>query len=301
MEFRQLEAFIAVVDWQSFSEAAKRLCLTQPTISSHIQNLEKELKTKLIIRTTKNISITKEGEYFYNHALSILKLRQKALEDFTLKDSNKINLGASTIPSTYFLPHLITSYRKKNPKVCFKVWSSDSLKVIEKILEGSLDLGLVGTKTRENQYVFEPFFQDELVIATPSTPYYQELAIKKVKLEELLKEPFIMREDSSGTKKETLRFLKKTGIDHLESQLNIVAYLNDPIAIKKSIAKGLGVSIISGKSAENLKKRKEILTFSLGKYGYFRKLYLVYLKNKIHSKIISNFINFIKDNSNNIS
>lgn len=83
MEFKQLEAFVAVVDYGSFSEAARKLYLTQPTISAHVRSLEEELHTKLIIRTTKKTTITTKGYQLYDSAVRMLEIRNNLLENFT--------------------------------------------------------------------------------------------------------------------------------------------------------------------------------------------------------------------------
>ena len=83
MEFKQLEAFAAVVEWNSFSEAARRIYLTQPTISSHIRALETELNTTLLNRTTKHIEVTEEGQYLYEETQKILQLRSRIYEHFS--------------------------------------------------------------------------------------------------------------------------------------------------------------------------------------------------------------------------
>ena len=112
MDFKQLEAFAAVVDYGSFSEAARRLYLTQPTISSHIRTLEKELGAKLIIRTTKKITVTAKGYQFYESAVRILHIRNHLLESFAESPKRMIDLGVSTIPSSYLLPELLAAFGK---------------------------------------------------------------------------------------------------------------------------------------------------------------------------------------------
>ena len=107
MEFKQLEAFVAVVDYGSFSEAARRLYLTQPTISAHIRSLEDELHMKLIIRTTKKTTITAKGYQLYDSAVRMLEIRNNLLENFTGAHKHMIDLAASTIPSSYLLPELL--------------------------------------------------------------------------------------------------------------------------------------------------------------------------------------------------
>ena len=106
MEFKQLEAFVAVVDYKSFSEAAKHLYLTQPTISSHIQALEKELNSRLLIRTTKQMKVTDRGMQLYECAVHMLNMRDQITDEFVGNKWKLIDVSASTIPSSYLLPEL---------------------------------------------------------------------------------------------------------------------------------------------------------------------------------------------------
>ena len=126
MEFKQLEAFVAVVDYGSFSEAARKLYLTQPTISAHVRSLEEELHTKLIIRTTKKTTITTKGYQLYDSAVRMLEIRNNLLENFTGVQKHMIDLAASTIPSSYLLPEILAAYGKTHPDTYFHSIQTDS-------------------------------------------------------------------------------------------------------------------------------------------------------------------------------
>ena len=128
MDFKQLEAFVAVVDYGSFSEAARRLYLTQPTISAHIRALEKELTVRLLIRTTKKITVTAKGYQLYDSAVRMLHIRDNLLEDFTEPRKHIIDLGVSTIPSSYLLPELLAAFGKRYPDVYFILFSPTARK-----------------------------------------------------------------------------------------------------------------------------------------------------------------------------
>lgn len=291
MEFKQLEAFASVVEWNSFSEAAKRMYLTQPTISSHIRSLEEELNTTLLIRTTKHLEVTAEGEYLYKEAKKILKLRQQVYSTFSQNQSCNIRLGASTIPGIYLLPNVLSVFQKKYPVQHFELWQSDSLGVMKELKEGNLDLGLIGTKTNDSDYIFIPFAKDELVIATPATSYYKELQQENADVYRLMKEPIILRENNSGTRKEATLFLERMNVD--PSTLNIVAQMNDQEMIKSSIKKGLGISIMSGYSVAEEEKNGSLLVFHLGELSSYRNLYIVYEKKKTLPKHIEQFVNLV--------
>ena len=247
MEFKQLEAFVAVVDYGSFSEAARRLYLTQPTISAHIRSLEDELHMKLIIRTTKKTTITAKGYQLYDSAVRMLDIRNNLLENFT---------GAHK--------HMI-------------------------------DLALVGQNTRDESCVFIPFCHDELIIATPVTDHYLALKDRETPaiFHDFLKDPIILREKGSGTKKEMDLFLERTGIT--TGNLNVIARMNDLESIKKSIVNGLGISILSSRSVNDLQRTKQILVFPLEEAAHKRSFYIVYSKNRILKPHVKQFVQFVRD------
>ena len=297
MEFKQLEAFVAVVDYGSFSEAARRLYLTQPTISAHIRSLEDELHMKLIIRTTKKTTVTAKGYQLYDSAVRMLDIRNNLLENFTGAHKHMIDLAASTIPSSYLLPELLAAFGKAHPDVYFHSVQSDSAESISRVLDGTVDLALVGQNTRDESCVFLPFCYDELVLATPVTDrylsLYSHLPDEPVSFRDFAKDPIIIREKGSGTKKEIDLFLEKNGI--IPGNLNVVARMNDLESIKKSIVNGLGISILSSRSVTDLQKTKQILVFPLGEPTHKRSFYIVYSKNRILKPHVKQFIQFVRD------
>ena len=293
MEFNQLEAFVAVVDYGSFSEAARKLYLTQPTISTHIRSLEEELHTRLIIRTTKKLTITPKGYQLYDSAVRMLDIRNNLFENFTGSKKQIIDLAASTIPSSYLLPELMAGFGRMYPDVYFHSWQTDSAGAISRVLDGSVDLALTGQNTGDDSCIFIPFCQDDMVIATPVNDHYLQLKGRPVTFSDFLKDPIIIRERGSGTKKEMDIFLENAGIE--PSSLNVVARMNDLESIKKSIVNGLGISILSARSAVDLKKTKQILLFPLEGTAHKRSFYIVCSKNRILKAHVRQFIQYVKN------
>lgn len=293
MEFKQLEAFVAVVDYGSFSEAARKLYLTQPTISTHIRSLEEELHTRLIIRTTKKLTITPKGYQLYDSAVRMLDIRNNLFENFTGSKKQIIDLAASTIPSSYLLPELMAGFGRMYPDVYFHSWQTDSAGAISRVLDGSVDLALTGQNTGDDSCIFIPFCQDDMVIATPVNDHYLQLKERPVTFSDFLKDPIIIRERGSGTKKEMDIFLENAGIE--PSSLNVVARMNDLESIKKSIVNGLGISILSARSAVDLKKTKQILLFPLEETAHKRSFYIVCSKNRILKAHVRQFIQYVKN------
>lgn len=291
MEFRQLEAFIATVDHRSFSAAAEALYLSQPTISSHIQALESELQTKLIRRTTKKFEVTPEGLQLYEYAVALIRLQQKAVSELSNTGVRELHIGASSVPGQCILPSILAGYRQTAPNANFRVTNADSLDIIQKVESGTLDLGLVGMCIESKHCVFEPFATDELVIAAPNTPYYQNKYDNRFSVQ-LLKEPMIMRTEQSGTKQEAERLLQQFGLT--EQDLNVVASMNDAEALRNCIIQGLGISIVSHKMVTQQERQGNLLIYKLGDLVKPRKFYLVYQDGPYLPKAADAFIRYIR-------
>lgn len=293
MELKQLESFAAVVEHRSFTEAAKELYLSQPTISMHVRSLEKELESRLILRTTKSIEITPRGKELYECALKMLSLRDGLLKKWNGSDTKIIRLGVSTIPSAYLLPEFLPEFCKAHEDIFFHSVQSDSAGVLDGILNDRLDVGLVGMSCEEESVACIPFYEDELVVIAPVSEHFLEIKKQEHPLELLFREPVILREKGSGTKKAAELFLEKEGIS--EKELQVVAHMNDPEAIKNSVAAGLGISIVSKKAAQNLIREKRLLSFEFSGYTAGRKFYIIYKKDYIQKPFIRIFINYIRN------
>ena len=293
MEFKQLEVFTAVVDYGSFSEAARHLYLTQPTVSAHILSLETELNSRLIIRTTKKMTVTSRGYQLYDYAQRMLNIRNNLIEEFTGSRKKIIDLGASTIPSAYLLPELLSAFGQKENNTYFHSRQSDSTQAIQMVLDGTVDLSLVGKKSDEPSCCFLPFYRDSLVIATPVTEHFLQLQDRPVTIRDFLDQPFILREQGSGTKKAMDLFLESSRI--APSDLHVIAQMNDLEAIKKTIAAGLGISILSARSAQDMQKTKQILLFPVEEPACIRYFYIVYSKNRILKPHVKQFIRFVQN------
>jgi len=293
MDLKQLEVFTAVVKTGSFSRAAEQLYLTQPTVSTHIKKLEADLGLRLIDRNTKSLRITPAGERFYPYAQAMLNLRRRALADMRPQGgAQALRIGASTIPSAYVLPGVIARYTAEHPGVSFQIIRRDSLSVIGSVVRGETDLGLVGTCMQDQRCLFQPFAQDELVLAAPNQEKFRLLQQQGASLPRLLQEPLILRESSSGTRRETEHILLQLGLDW--SALNIVATFNDPEAVKNSVVNGMGVSIISRWAVAQLQREGRVLLFPLGPGVGMRRLYIVTERDLPLTSLAADFTDFIR-------
>lgn len=294
MEFKQLQSFVAVVQYQSFTKAAESLFLSQPTVSSHISQLEEELHSRLILRTTKNLELTPRGKEVYEYASRILDLKTRMISCCTAGSQKIIHVGASTIPSAYILPDVLSEFGILSPDIYFSIHQSDSQGIVAGLNEGLFDIGLVGLNVEDEHIVCTPFCRDHMILITPVSEHFLELKKRKeVSVLELLRSPIIMRELGSGSKKTADRFLDSLGIS--DESLNIIARINDQEAIKNMVASGLGISIISEMAAKNFLMEKRILGFPLSEDASGRNLYLIYRKNYILQPHIEGFLRFLKE------
>ncbi len=280
MDFKQLEAFVHVIDNKSFSKTAEQLFLTQPTISAHIASLERELGTKLVVRTTKEVYPTKVGQTLYQYAQDMLSMRRNAIQavkNFENSMEGSIVIGASTIPAQYFLPQILADFRKEYPTISFHIQSFDSAQVIQKLQDRKIEIGMTGTFIECSKCIYEPMATDRMVVITPNNKRYQAMLGKGFPVQRLVMEPFICRERGSGTRRETEYFLREMGVDPAE--LKIVAEMENTESIKKSVSQGLGISIVSNSAAEDYRQFGKLLTFDFDNMSLTRKLYLVRHKN----------------------
>ncbi len=294
MDFRQLEAFILVADLGSFSKTAKQLRVTQPTISAYISALESELGCRLIDRLPGEARPTATGKRLYTYAAEIVALRGKALAACQRQGANMggaVRLAASSIPAQYVLPVLMAGFRVKYPGVQFEVNGGNSETAAQCVLDGSAELALTGTLTRDRQLVFEPFMEDELVVIAPAKPPYSEDTSGTISLGQLIEAPFILRGEGSGTRRETEAYLARFGYE--TGALNVVATMDNPDAVIKGVSQGLGISIVSRLSAADYERFGLLRIFQLAEGDMRRILYVVQNKNRPLSAAGKAFVQYV--------
>ena len=293
MDFKQLRSFVAVADCGSFTLAAARLYSSQPTVSAHIRQLEDELRETLFLRTTKSLSITPRGRELYDYAVHVLDLKDQLLATWT-QDEKTVRLGASTIPSSYILPELLPRYRALHPDAVFSIHQSDSAGILAGLRAGLFSLGFTGAEEPAADLSFLPFFRDRMVLIAPNNDRYRALLDRNTPVRELLRqEPLLLREAGSGSQKCADAFFEAEGL-RAES-LHVTARLNDQQSIKNLVAAGLGISIISGKAAQEDCRTGKLLAFPLAGKSAGRSLYLVWRKAEALRAPVLSFIEFVRD------
>lgn len=300
MNLKQLEAFVSVADTGSFSKTAKELYLTQPTISAHISALEKELNARLLVRNTKEVHLSSKGQELYVMAKKMLAIQDEILKQFGVHGSvqeDRIILAASVVPTQYVLPSVLSEFVRENPDVRFKILEGDNDKIIEMVTSGQAEIGFIGSRDESSRCKQIPFYEDELIVMTPNNEKYRALREKSEIFDrELFKTvPFVIREEGSGTRKETERALGEIGMS--VDDLNIVANMSFQEAIKKTVSQGMGITMISKLAAADYEDLGKVICFRFPEGRAFRSFNMIYAKEFKLSGKAQQLVKFIKEST----
>lgn len=296
MDLKQLEAFVYVVKLNSFSKAADTIFLSQPTISSHISTLEKELGTQLLIRSTKEVYPTKSGLEFFVYSQNMLALRDEAIQavgKLGAHSKGEISLLASSVPAQYLLPPLVAKFRKKYPNIVIKVTQSDSEQVTQMLSSCTYDFGIVGTKMQKNKFIQTPFYDDTLVFAIPASMSVSTDMSSEQLVKFLQSQPFVMREEGSGTQKELEKLLNKMNLSI--DTLNAACCFSNTHGVLQAVANGVGVSFVSRAATVMYTKMGLIKIIQLKDTVFNRNFYLLGKKEMVLMPIQKLFKQFLVD------
>ena len=267
--------------------------LSQPTVSGHIKDLEDHFGCRLIDRLSKEAVATKAGELLYGYARKILAFGDEieaALAEFNGTIRGRLLIGGSTIPGGYLLPSLIGTFTVKYPEVTVSLIVEDTEKIIDGVLSGNLELGVVGAESGEKKILQEKLIEDEMRLIVPAShPWARKKAIS---LESLLNEPFIVRERGSGTLASIQRSLARAGYS-LEN-LKITAELGSTEAVRQGIKNGLGVSILSTLAVFEDIKFGSLAAVDVKDLPLMRSFYITRHKYRSLSPLSRRFMEFLQ-------
>jgi len=293
MDFKQIEAYVKVVELASFSKAAEAIFLSQPSVSIYVGALEKELGQALINRTTKEVSPTLAGRIFYENAKEILALKHNTIERIKHISGNfsgEISILASTVPSQYILPEMLAEFSKIYPHISFNVRQADTQEVARGIASQEAEIGISGGVTENDKCKFKAFMSEKIIFIAPCQKQFLEP--REYCLEELLYEhPFVAREKGSGTRKEYEKFFSAQNIDL--SKVSSSASFDNTQSIINAVINGLGVSVVSEFAARDFIAQKMIAPIKLKEKLPQRKFYYVLKKNFSHSHLVDLFVEFL--------
>ena len=249
MNLKQLEVFINVAESGSFSKGAEATFITQSTVSQHISALESEFGLKLLDRTGKGALLTEGGKLLLERARRLVDYAREiplALDRFKGVEEAVLRIAGSGIPGEYMIPAALPLLISKFPGLTLIMVQGDSREVLDKLLAEEVEFGVVGGWLAEDSLEFTTFAKDELLLIAPAGHRWS--GVDEIQLEELLTEPFVLREPGSGTGKAASDAFWEAGVD--PARLRVAAHLGSNEAVKRAVIAGVGVSFVSAISVQ---------------------------------------------------
>lgn len=292
MNLNYLETFMMVTKHKSFSQAARMLNLTQPAVSKHIALLESHYGTKLIDRTSRRVELTDAGMVLHRFAgqmLTIMQQAQKEIGSFVEEVKGRLIIGASTIPGHYLLPELIGEFKREYPLVDLSLEVSSTGKIINRLREGAIHLGVVGAPTDSTEINCSAFINDELVLVIPTD--HPLAARTEITAGDLVGEKVIIREPDSGTRRIIEEKLAAAGVSL--DRLPVAGEFGSTESVLAAVEAGLGISFVSRWAAEKAAQNGKLQWRTLKDLSLSRSLYLIYPRNRTLSKPTHAFLAFL--------
>ncbi len=290
MADRRLQVFYTVAKQLSFTKAAELLFMTQPAVTFQVKQLEEHFNTRLFERSHSKITLTHAGEIAFDYAERILALSSEMdirLGELTDQISGALLIGASTTIAEYMLPRMLGEFKARYPQVQARLTVANSETIESKIVDHTLDVGLIEAPSQHPNLITEVCCNDELVVIC--NPQHRLAKLTAVTSSQLAEEPYVSREGGSGTRQVIDSYFRQAGIT--PEDLNIVMELGSREAIKGAVEAGLGIAIVSRSTIIKELKLEDLVAVRI-EPPLIRPLTLVYAREKFRSRLLQAFLEF---------
>jgi DNA-binding transcriptional LysR family regulator len=288
LTLRQLKIFEAVARHLSFTSASKELHLTQPAVSMQVKQLEEEVGLPLFEQVGKKIFLTDAGQELRRYAGSILGMLAEAslvFDEMRGLERGRLRIAVAST-ANYFVPQLLASFCQRHPKVQVSLDVTNRQRLLEALSANDTDLVIMGKPPSTMELVAESFMDNPLVvIAPPGHPLARE---KRIPLERLQGETFLVREKGSGTRSAMERFFVEHGIS-----LSSAMEMSSSEAIKQGVEAGLGFGLLSLHTLEMELALKRLVILDVDKLPILRKWYIMHRAGKRLSAVAQSFKGFV--------
>jgi LysR family transcriptional regulator, low CO2-responsive transcriptional regulator len=292
MTIRQLEVFLAIAHAQSFSRAAERIHLSQPTLSEHMKELEEELDVQLFARHSRSVSLTEAGRVFEDYATRVvatLAAGKNAIAELDGLKRGSLVIGASTTPGTYVLPVRIAKFRAQYPGITVALQIGNSRSVEERVRDGEVDVAVIGGHVLgPSERCVAAGILDELQLIVPPDHPVKSGALSP---ERLARERLLIREEGSATRQATERALRQAGVT-----LRPAMELDHTETIKRAVMAGLGVAFVSRYAVEDEIKSGRLRTLPVQRMKIQRHFHVIHDERRPLSASARAFTVFLEGN-----
>jgi len=292
MELHQLRYFVAVAETGSFTRAAEREGVTQPTLSEQILRLEskgKGIGRQLFDRLGRKVVLTDAGNVLLSHAQSILAAMGEA--ERAVRDSSeggRLRVGAIPTVAPFLLPRAVTRFHQAHPEVKIQLKEDLTERLLADLLSGELDIGLMALPIRDERLHVEKLFTEPLVMALP--PKHRLAAKSEVKLGDVVDEPFILLDDVHCFGDQVLSFCHRGGLEP-----RVVCQGEQIVTLLAMVAANQGVSVVPEMAAV-ADVAKSCVYRPLGKPVPTRTLCAVWHKQRFRPASLRAFVDVVQKN-----
>lgn len=294
MDTRQLAAFCAVVERKSFSQAAERLGVTQPAVSLQIRSLEQRLGRQLLDRSGRRVEPTEAGRLLYASAQRLLTLEEHLLEELQADDEGAVTgtleLGASTGPGGTVVPLLLCEFHELHADVRVRLTVSDTQTLVDQVANRELELGIVGAARRHRGVTFEPFFQDEVVLACPAG---HRLAGKTISLDDLKNEQLIVMQEGAGVRQVIEDELREAGLRLRDLDVSLELGLQE--SVRSAVLAGHGIAFISRLAVDADLDEGRVATARVRGLDPVREIFLARASGRSETRAARAFVAFAQE------
>ncbi|WP_025026705.1 LysR family transcriptional regulator [Caldalkalibacillus mannanilyticus] len=292
MDFHRLEILVHLAKHKKMTDVAEILKMKQPTISFHLKKLEEETGVVLFRRYHKNFILTEAGKALVHYAENLLNIREEALRvmnEYKENQRGSLAVGASHVPAAYLLPRIFGEFLELYPPIQLSLKVLTAPVVLQLIEEHTLDIGMVLEREIDSRtFTSIPLYQEELVLVFH--PQHRFASLPNITLEEIEKEPLILHQESSTTRKMCHRWAINNGIT-LQSKME----LGSAEAIKEAIDCTIGYSILAKTAVHREVQTGRLFSRELPGIiePYF--FYLVYHPDRLDTPVFQTFLAFVQD------
>jgi DNA-binding transcriptional LysR family regulator len=292
LDLNALNVFLAVAEYGSFSEAGRRLHLSQSAISQTINNLEKHFGARLYIRKGRSVHLTEAGQVLKPTARELLAAVSRLEETMTSLQgevAGEITIGCSTTSGKYLLPGLIARFRRQYPHVRINVSIHSRDGVINRLHSGDVPLGVSSKRIDHKDFEYQEFFTDDVILIVPAGHRWAKYG--RIKPDDLLDEPIILREEAAGTHEVFIEGLRQHDI--APDMLNVVMELGNAEAIEMAVEEGIGVAFVSRLAAARGLELGRVVEVEVEGMPLSRKLYMARCQRYPATRAQTEFWNFV--------
>lgn len=293
MNTSYLKTFIEVINMRNISKAAEKLFVTQPAVSKQLQILEKDFGATLITKNGREIIPTEEGNLLYKYAINLLNEENKIYSHIRNDDdklSGELIIYTSSLPADYYIHDLIIGFSKIYHEITYNIIKADSKAVYNYIEDGLTSFGFTGA-VYKNKKIKNLCIAEDEVILIASEKKYNELINKKITLDILLKQDFVIREKGSATLQTFENFINKKSLKLEDFKIKIQAEDNE--MIKTFVKNDMGIGVISRIAVEREISEGQVYPLQVEGLELKRQLYYVYHEDRYFSKIEEKFKEYI--------